>query len=70
MKSLLAAKALQNYLAAPAPVQRAFDKQLALLLRNLRYPSLCAKKIDETHGIWQARVNRDWRFIFQIVGDA
>jgi plasmid maintenance system killer protein len=30
---------------------------------------LHAKKYDEAAGRWQARVNDDWRFYFQIVGD-
>ena len=51
-------------------MQKTFDKQTALLLQNLRYPSLRAKKIDETNDAWQARVNRDWRFLFQVVGDS
>lgn len=59
----------RSYSKAPKEVQQAFDKQSLLLLQNLRYPSLCAKKIDETNDVWQARVNKAWRFLFQIVGD-
>ena len=55
--------------AAPARVQRDFEKQLGFLLRDLRHPSLRAKKYDEARDIWQARVNRDWRFYFQIQSD-
>ena len=69
MKHRLTDKALQSYLAAPSSVRKAFDKQTVLLLRNLRDPSLRAKKIDETKDVWQARINRDWRFLFQIAGD-
>jgi plasmid maintenance system killer protein len=54
---------------APAAIQRAFYKQLGYLKHNLRHPSLRAKKFDETHDIWQARVNRDWRFYFTVEGD-
>jgi len=43
---------------------------LLFILANLRHPSLRAKKYDETRGIWQARVTRDWRFYFTIEGDA
>ena len=28
------------------------------------------KKSDESTGLWQARVNRSWRFYFSIEGDA
>ena len=30
---------------------------------------LRAKKYDESRGIWQARVNKDWRFYFVIQDD-
>jgi len=56
----------RNYAKAPQQVQRAFDKQSLLLLQDLHHPSLRAKKYDESHGLWQARVNKDWRFYFLI----
>ena len=59
----------RDYLAAPAAVQKAFDKQARLLSQNLQHPSIHAKKYDETTGLWQGRVNRDWRFYFLIEGD-
>jgi mRNA interferase RelE/StbE len=60
---------LRQYVAAPRAVQEAFDKQSNLLLGSLRHPSLRAKKYDEARDVWQARVNRDWRFYFTIEGD-
>jgi len=69
MKTALTPTAVKSYLAAPAPVKRAFVKQTVLLLRNLRHPSWRSKKYDETNDIWQARINRDWRFYFTIDGD-
>jgi mRNA interferase RelE/StbE len=53
----------------PSRIQKLFQKQVALLLQNLRHPSLRAKKYDEARDIWQARVDRGWRFYFQIRGD-
>jgi len=44
-------------------------KQLELLTENIRHPSLQAKKYDERNDIWQGRVNRSYRFYFQIAGD-
>ena len=58
----------KDYQEAPPEVQKAFDKQAQLLAQNLRHPSLRAKKYDEALDLWQARVNRDWRFYFLIQG--
>ena len=49
---------------APPAIQKAFDKQVRLLAKNLNHPSLRAKKYNEATALWQARVNRDWRFYF------
>ncbi len=54
---------------APDAVRKAFFKQIRFLERDLRHPSLHAKKYDEAAGIWQARVNDGWRFYFRIIGD-
>ena len=48
---------------------KSFYKQVKLLAENLRHPSLRAKKYDESRDIWQARVNRTWRFYFLIRDD-
>ena len=60
---------LKSYTNAPKQIQQAFDKQVHFLISNLRHPSLHAKKYDESRGIWQARVTRDWRFYFSVEGD-
>ena len=57
------------YAKAPLHIQQTFQKQLKLLLQNLRHPSLRAKKYDEARDIWQARVTGGWRFYFSIDGD-
>lgn len=59
-------QALQALQAAPPAVRKAFFKQANL---HLRHPSLRAKKYDEAKDRWQARVNKDWRFYFNIIGD-
>ena len=61
---------LRNYSKAPADIQRAFQKQAMLLVENPGHPSLRTKKYDESAGLWQARVTRNWRFYFTIEGDA
>jgi mRNA-degrading endonuclease RelE of RelBE toxin-antitoxin system len=62
-----ALKALED---APGDVRRAFFKQVVFLAYNLHHPSLHPKKYDESKDRWQARVNKGWRFYFNIVGDA
>lgn len=60
----------RSYQKLPAAAQKAFEKQLAHLLADLRHPSLRAKKYDEAIGMWQARVTKSYRFYFTIEGDA
>jgi mRNA interferase RelE/StbE len=62
-------RADKDYAALPESVRKAFGKQLAFLLENLRHPSLRAKKLEGFDDVWQARVSRSWRFYFQIDGD-
>ncbi|MGO9275093.1 MAG: hypothetical protein ACLQOO_33480 [Terriglobia bacterium] len=69
MKRQLTAAAVKDYIEAPPAVQKAFDKQVKLLVENLCHPWLRAKKYDASRNVWQARVNRDWRFYFVITGD-
>lgn len=69
MNRKLSERAAQDYEEAIPAIQKAFDKQMKLLVDNLRHPSLRAKKIDETNNIWQCRVTRDLRFYFQITDD-
>jgi len=62
-------RADKDYAALSANVRKAFGKQLAFLLENPRHPSLRAKKLEGSDELWQARVNRNWRFYFKIEGD-
>jgi len=54
----------------PQEARVAFEKQLEFLVRDIRHPSLRAKKYNEARDIWQARVTRNVRFYFSIVGGA
>ena len=69
MRLLYTERFRRSYAGAPSSIQKRCAKQLALLLQNLRHPSLRAKKYDEMRDIWQARVNSGWRFYFVIRGD-
>ena len=69
MKLRFAERADKDYAALRPEIRKAFAKQLGFLLNNLSHPSLRAKKYDEANDIWQARVNRGWRFYFAIRED-
>lgn len=70
MRVLYTERFSKSYRDALPAIQRALDRRIALLIANLRHPSLRAKKYDERRNIWQARVNEDWRFYFCIDEDA
>ncbi|MFQ6003195.1 MAG: hypothetical protein ACE5KJ_05555 [Candidatus Zixiibacteriota bacterium] len=58
------------YKNLPARIQAQIDKQLSLLLENPRHPSLRIKKIQGTRGeIFEGRINKNYRFTFQIERD-
>lgn len=59
---------LRSFDEAPDAVRGAFEKQARFLAADLRHPSLRAKKYDEARDLWQARVDRNWRFYFRIEG--
>ncbi len=69
MKVAFSGRFTKNLADSPEQVQKAFGKQFANLMRSIRHPSLHAKKYNETEGIWQARVDRVWRFYFSIEGN-
>ncbi len=69
MKVRFTEKADKDYARLPVNIRKAFGKQLGFLLLKLQHPSLHAKKYNEAENIWQARVNRSWRFYFTIKGD-
>jgi len=69
MTIVLSDRAANAIADAPAAVQKAVYKQLRFLASRLNHPSLHAKKYDEAKDIWQARVNKDWRFYFKIEDD-
>lgn len=51
MRVILTETFASALIAAPAEIQKTFGKQLAYLLRDLRHPSLCAKKYDEARDL-------------------
>ncbi len=69
MKADYSKRAGETLRDLPEPVRKALYKQVAFLEQNLNHPSLRAKKYDESQNLWQARVNRRWRFYFLIRDD-
>jgi len=69
MKLSFSGRALRDYQKLPKNLQKTADKQFGFLLRNLKHPSLHAKKYDESLGVWQARISKSYRIYFRIVGD-
>lgn len=70
MKAVFSKTFLDRFSDLPTATKQKFEKQLGFLLSNIRHPSLRAKKYDEAHNIWQARVDKNFRFYFQINSDA
>jgi len=69
MKSGYSKRAGKTLRTLPPEVRKALFKQVRFLERDLNHPSLHAKKYNESLDLWQARVNRDWRFYFRIQND-
>ncbi len=69
MKLRFTKKAVKDYEALTLKLQALVDKQLTALLKDVRYPSLNAKKYDKKRGLWQLRVSRDYRLYFLIDDD-
>lgn len=59
----------KDYRNLPAKLQQLIDKKLIFLLENQRHPSLEIKKMVGFEYIWEARINRSYRFTFQIEGN-
>lgn len=69
MRYEFTSKFAKSYHSFPNSTQLKFDKQLGYLLKNIKHPSLHAKKFDEAEDIWQARVDQNIRFYFKINDD-
>lgn len=66
MKVTMTEPFVKAFLKLPSNIQKTFGKQLALLLSNLSHPSLNAKIFDSQKRLWQARVDRSYRFYFTL----
>jgi mRNA-degrading endonuclease RelE of RelBE toxin-antitoxin system len=67
MRIKLTETAIRQYKKLPLLIQKKADKQFAHLLADVRHPSLHAKKYKGQDDLWQARIDKDWRFYFYII---
>lgn len=59
----------KEYNALPKEIQMAFDKKLALFLKDTTHPSLRVKRIQGTKYRWEGSVTKNYRFTFQFIKD-
>ena len=59
----------KSYQHLPGFLRRKVDKQRTLLAENPRHPSLQVKPIKGTTGLWEARVDRQYRMTFEMISD-
>jgi len=57
------------YSTLPANIQLKVDRQLKILLEDMRHPSLHTKKIKGETDIWEARIDFHYRLTFEIIED-
>lgn len=57
------------YLRLPTRIQDQVDGKLEALLSNPRHPSLQARRMQGTAGIWELRVSLGYRLTYQVQGD-
>lgn len=62
-------KFAKQYSKLPLTTRNKCDRQIQYLLKDLRYPSIRAKKKQSEEDIWEGRVDRFCRFTFTISED-
>ncbi len=67
MRIQLSDTAIRQYLKLTPSLKNKTDKQFQYLLLDIRHPSLHAKKYRGQDDLWQARIDKDWRFYFIVV---
>ena len=59
----------RSYKKLPVSIQKKFSKQIKFLIRDFHHPSIRTKKLTGAEDIWEARVDRKYRFLFQITNN-
>ena len=53
------------YCSLPRSIRKKIDRQISLLANNPRHPSLQTKPIQGTNGIYEARVDLNYRLTYE-----
>ena len=70
MKFVATQHFIKAYERLPADIRAHVDKQISLLLKNPKHPSLRSKKIQSTKGeIFEGRIGKHYRFTFHVEKD-
>jgi mRNA-degrading endonuclease RelE of RelBE toxin-antitoxin system len=64
-KILLTERFISLYRNLPAAIRKKIDRQIILLADNPRHPSLQTKPIQGTKGIFEARVDINYRLAYE-----
>ncbi len=67
MRVRISGSAIRQYRDLTPSLKKKADRQFEHLLLDIRHPSLHAKKYQGHADLWQARIDRDWRFYFIVV---
>lgn len=69
MKLLFTKTFIQDYQRLFFYIQKQTDRQLTRLVKDVYHSSLRIKKIKDSRDIWEGRINKNYRFTFQIEED-
>lgn len=64
-KIKLTMRFLKSFSRLPKAIQEKNKKQISLLAENPRHPTLRTKPVQGTDGIYEARIDRDYRMTYE-----
>lgn len=56
----------RDYKKLSPSTQKRADEKLRLLVQNVSHPSMRVKKVQKYKGVFEGRITKDYRFLFQI----
>jgi len=56
---------IRDYRKLSQTIQEQVDRKLALLLQNMRHPSLRVKKVRGYDDVWEGSITMNYRFFFR-----